>query len=218
MLKFPSDIDQSADVFLMYPVGFSVESTQRGVRKTASLNTAGAVSLPTPSEGISLNESGNWEETTGYQNFQGTVTANLGKAALDGLGDTGKVAFGKGKFVNDYASLSYGGSNFRTYTFTWDLIPDSLEEAQSISSIIKHIRTHSLPQYDGPVLNYPSMWKVYPAMRTQIGLFLKDCVITNFTVNYTPDGVLRRYKSGHPLSVNMQIEFKELYRAERGDV
>ena len=68
------------------------------------------------------------------------------------------------------------------------------------------------------LFNYPSMWKVFPALQTEVDLYLKDCVITNFTVNYSPDGVLRLYKTGHPVAVNMQIEFRELYRAEMADV
>ena len=62
------------------------------------------------------------------------------------------------------------------------------------------------------------MWVVYPAMNTNIGLFMKDCVITDMTVNYTPDGILRRFYSGHPVNVNLSISVKELYRADTRDV
>lgn len=222
MLEFPSDINKSDDIFLMYSVPFTVTPKQRGVNTLSTIDYTSAIALPTPSEGLSLNESGNWDEMVGYQSLEGFATSAIGKALTDSLGPAGKTTIGKGKFVNDYASLSFSGSNFRAYTFTWDLIPTSEKEAITIAEIIKKIRTNALPSYYGEDsigrLNYPNMWKVYPCMSTGIDLQLKDCVITNFTVNYTPDGVLRRYHSGHPLSVNMQIEFKELYRAQREDV
>lgn len=222
MPQFPSDISQLKDVFMMYPEDFKVETNSRGVNSKKISYTADRIALPTPAEGITLNESGEWEEMAGYQNLRGAATGAAGKAVMDGLGPAGKHTIGKGVFINDYASLSYSGSGFRTYSFSWDLIPSSESEARSIMEIIKLIRRNSLPDYnktgEGGRLSYPKMWKVYPAMNTEIDLFLKDCVITNFTVNYTPDGVLRLYNSGHPVSVNMQIEFKELYRAEVGDV
>jgi hypothetical protein len=221
-LSFPSDINSSKDIFLMYPVDFTVETTQRGVNSRKIPSTGDSVSLPTPAEGITLTETGQWEETAGYQNLSGAAIGAAGKAVMDGLGPAGKITVGKGKFINDYASLSYSGSNFRTYSFSWELLPSSLAEAQAIAEIIKVVRVNSLPNYSGADkagrLTYPKMWKVYPAMKTEIGLFLKDCVITSVTVNYTPDGVLRLFKSGHPVSVNLALEFQELYRAEKGDV
>jgi hypothetical protein len=124
----------------------------------------------------------------------------------------------KGKSINDYASLSYQGSNFRTFNFAWDLIPHSLQEAEKLAEIIKIIRKHSLPSYNSTIIDYPHLWDVTPLVSEGINVKLLDCVITNLTVNYTPEGVLRRFNSGHSTSVNLELEFKELYRASSDDI
>jgi hypothetical protein len=222
-LSFPKDIRNSNDVFLMYPTSFKVHRSSTDVRRKISIDQSSVIALPTPAEGISLSESGNWDEERAFQfdanaSDIGAAGKMIGlKTGIEQGGPIAKIGI-KGSFYNDYASQSYSGSNFRSYSFSWDLIPSSKVEAIAIVDIIKTIRKNSLPSYAKAFIEYPSMWRVYPAMNTEVGLFLKDCVITNFTVNYTPDGVLRRYISGHPVSVNMAIEFKELYRADRGDI
>jgi hypothetical protein len=222
-LSFPANIRSSEDVFLMYATELKVQRRGTGVFTNKTIDTASAIALPTPSEGLVLNESGNWEEAKGFQLSFNKSDAKAAAAMIafeKGTEAGGPVASfyqKKNGLVNDYASLAYDGSNFRTYTFAWDLIPSSETEARSLANIIKNIRSNSLPSYTGAIIDYPKMWKVLPA-GSSLGFYLQDCVISNFTVNYTPDGVLRRYHSGHPVSVNMSIEFRELYRASREDV
>ena len=218
MLSFPKDISSSADVFHMTPVGYHVQAGGHKVNK--NIDTAKSICLPTPSSGITLSEGGSWDETDSFQTF--SAASLLGKAVkktIENVGDIAKQAV-RGFVLNDYASLSYNGSNFRTYSFQWDLIPSSEIEAIEIAKIIQTIRYYSLPSYidNGYALTYPSMWRVYPAARTEMNILLKDCVIETLNVNYTPDGVLKQYNSGHPVSVSLELSFKELYRADRSDI
>jgi hypothetical protein len=218
-MKFPSDIDNgSHDMFIMIPVDFKVTTSGSLTQnRRTSPDSGNTIILPTPANGLELSEGGNWDETEGYINFAGGVLANVGKAISSQAGAASKH-INKGQFINDYASMTYTGSNFRTFSFEWDLIPESLSEAQEISNIISVIRQKTLPSYKQAMIEYPSMWKVFPAQNSEINLFMKDSVITNFTVNFTPDGILRTYTTGHPVAVNMKIDFKELYRASREDV
>jgi hypothetical protein len=222
-LIFPTDIASSDDLFVMYPTAYETTRRGSGIVVNKKIDPAGKINLPTPAQGLTLSESGNWDEMDGFQfdaNMSSAPDAISKLAAHTAFEQGGPLVklYNKGDFRNDYASLAYSGSNFRTYSFGWDLIPESQTEAENIAHIIKTIRRASLPKYNGTLISYPSMWRVYPAMYTKCDLWLTDCVITNFTVNYTPDGVLRRFTSGHPLSVNMAIEFKELYRADYEDV
>jgi len=221
MLRFPDDAENSETYFFMVPYKFTVSPSLNSATNSQNVrrdfNLSSRIVLPTPSSGISLNESGNWEETQGFQQFAQGTKANVLNKIKENFGNLAEHAF-KGQFINDYASLSYKGSNFRTFNFAWDLIPSSESEANEISSIIQTIRRNALPNYSSELLSYPSMWKVYPIANNPMGLALQDCVISNFTCNYTPEGVLRTFTSGHPTSVNVEIEFKELYRANRFDV
>ncbi len=221
-MQFPSDIDTGDhDVFVMYPVQFKV-TTDSNMAQKVNYSKGNEIVLPTPVSGIELSEGGEWEETVGYQRLGGGIFSAGFKEFQNQLGASAQV-LNKGNFINDYASMTYQGSNFRTYSFAWDLFPASLKEANDLSSIIKEIRRNTLPGYgsgENSIANieYPSMWKVFPAAKSKIDLYLKDCVITNFSVNYTPDGILRTFTSGHPLAINIKIDFKELYRADKGDI
>lgn len=220
-LTFPSDNDQgNKQSFIMWPVDYSVNYKYNLANKIKNSVTEDAIILPTPSGGLTLSESGQWEELEGFASLSKGLKTTMINKGLEQIGVLGQHAI-KGSFVNDYASLQYKGSEFRTYSFSWDLVPSSKEEALTITEIIKRIRENSLPDYgDGSVnqIKYPSMWKVHPVFSNEIRFYLKDCVISNFTVNYTPEGFLRIYNSGHATSLNLDIEFKELQRPTRGDV
>jgi len=229
-IRFPKENVLHENVFLMIPTKFKIRA-QKSLSEQYNMKipiSDGAIVLPTPSSGLSLSEAGNWDESEGYQHAltQSGATDAAIKATLkgvkDALGAAGNAAF-RGEFINDYASLAYQGSNFREFTFSWDLIPKSLEDAKIIQQIIQTIRYYSLPSYGGITTKrarvaFPYMWEVKPVLGNLDKTFIiKDAVITNFTTNYTPDGVLKTYNSNHPLSVNIEVSFKELYRATRAD-
>ena len=216
LLQFPSDVNTSEEAFIMTPYEFNVHISNTKQKVTRNTNKKSII-LPTPSGGLSLNESGNWDETEGFLDLASGLAGTFLKKTKEGAGTLGAHVV-KGQTINDYASLSYSGSNFRTYTFSWDLIPHSIEEAKELSEIIKTIRQYSLPNISGKTFKYPFMWKVSPCIQTGINLSILDCVISNFSVNYTPEGVLRMFSSGHSTSINMEIEFRELYRASSGDI
>ncbi len=229
-LRFPSESSEDkTNLFMMTPIQFLIR-TQKSMRQrqTKVPKSTLSVILPTPSSGINLAESGSWDESEGYQhnlNKKGLIdfaSKQTAKQVIESAGAAGKAAM-KGEFINDFAALAYQGSNFREFTFSWDLIPKSKSEAEMITKIIKHIRYFALPDYGNihnqkTTVDFPWMWDVKPALGNINNIFsMKDCVITNFTTNFTPEGVLKTYNSKHPLAVNMEISFKELYRATDSD-
>ncbi len=180
-------------------------------------NSALDIVLPAPTNGFTLNESGNWEEMEGLQSIGGDLIRNIASMAR-GIAGAASKHYKKGTFVNDYASLSYSGSEFRTWSFDWELMYNSAVEANTIYTIINSVRRLALPVYEGPEIQYPYMWKLFPIKKNAMGLYLKDCVITSVDVNYSPDGVMQLHTSNHPTKVALTIAFKELYRADRRDI
>ncbi len=230
-LQFPSEnTDNFVNSFIMTPVIFNVATNRntKNQRVGKFSKTTNTIILPTPSNGINLQESGSWDETDGYQHgmskqgLKDFFTKGLVKKAKEGAGPLGN-AMAKGVFINDYASLAYQGSNFREFTFNWVLIPKSVEEAEVISKIIKRVRFYSLPNYKATnqktaTIGFPWMWDVTPSAGNEHIFRIKDCVVTNININYTPEGVLKTYSSNHPIYVELEVTFKELYRATDGDV
>jgi hypothetical protein len=216
-LTFPKGAETNPNFFLMMPIKFQISLASNNASQRVNRSSLDPIILPTPSGGISLNESGTWDETTGFLDFASGLKSSVLKGIKTTLGTLADQAI-KGQFINDYASLSYQGSNFRTYSFNWELIPHSEEEAKTIYDIIQTVRKYSLPDVSGALIDYPYMWSVTATAAAGIDLQLQNCVISNLTVNYTPDGELKTYKGGYPTAVNLEIEFKELYRATRGDL
>lgn len=219
-LTFPLK-EESPDSFYMMPYEYKPGSST-GANKSIKVGGEG-VCLPTPSNGLVLSESGEWEESVGLTNLVGAGTHKLGSAIKETAGTAVFNSTSSGSFINDYASLSFNGMNFRTFSFEWNLIPSSAEEASRLVDIIKYIRQKTLPDYNqvGAVtgmVKYPYVWKVYPIVNNMVGFFMKDCAITNLIINYSPEEYYKTTVTGHPTSTTITIDFKELYRPNLEDV
>ena len=183
--------------------------------------------FPAPQSGFVLNESGNWEEMEGLQSTGGLVSQKALNSAKSMLGSAAHKLT-PGRFINDYASLAYSGSNFRTWSFNWEFTYPEKSEAETLFKIINKIRQLSLPEYSSGLPQYPYMWKLFPIKENVLGVYLKDCVITSVNVDYTPDGVMQLHvppirdakdaKETYPTKVALTLDFKELYRADRRDI
>lgn len=140
-----------------------------------------------------------------------------------------------GKILNPYKEQIFRGVNMRSFSFTWKLVPRSESEQIKIDNIIKALRYHALPNYSGTSafegeegntfnelsdrwLSVPRIFKlnwVYNNTNNEIKTLprIKPCVLTNVSVNYTPDGVWATHYSSQlgpaPVAYNLQLDFKE---------
>jgi hypothetical protein len=219
MLKFSTETNDS---FMMSPYTYNVQNNKSANKSPNVVRSSKAdesIILPTPSSGLTLTESGQWEDVAGLIDLGKGISQGVSKKVLEMTGPVMEHAQ-KGMFLNDYSSLAYRGSDFRQYSFSWTLIPKSEKESRIIADIIRTIRKNTLPDYytSNGFVKYPNMWAIFPTLNDKLEFYLQDCVITNFSVNYSPESILRTYKSGYPVSVEFSIEVKELYRANVNDI
>jgi hypothetical protein len=140
-----------------------------------------------------------------------------------------------GKVLNPYKEQIFRGVNMRNFSFTWKLVPRSESEQIKIDNIIKTLRYYALPNYSGTSafegeegntfnelsdrwLSVPRIFRlqwVYNEDKDEIKTLpkIKPCVLTNISVNYTPDGVWATHYSSKlgpsPIAYNLQLDFKE---------
>lgn len=151
---------------------------------------------------------------------------------ISGEGLTQGIA---GKVLNPYKEQIFRGVSMRNFSFTWKLVPRNKPEQARIDNIIKALRYHALPNYSGVSafegeegntfnelsdrwLSVPRIFNLswmYNEQNNEIKTLprIKPAVLTNITVNYTPDGVWATHYSSDmgpsPVAYNLQLDFKE---------
>lgn len=213
-LQFPINLTNRADVTqYTYFAARDKATNYNTIDETAKF--LGQIYLPLPRELIATYKS-NWEtKDLGIFGAHGDGESFLGQ-----IGNAGKNLGSKitnnmpivkdwmrdQSIPNPYKYVQWKGPEFRTFTFTYDLVATSGLEAEKLNEIIwtfkKYVHTSS-SAYDGS-MRQPPLWNILFADKTNESsnaitgattwpgnkfLFqLKDCAITSFEVDYTTKG------------------------------
>jgi len=172
----------------------------------------------------------------------GTQSAKLFGAYLarNFAGDISKtIAMDVGQAINPSETLAFEGVDLKSYTFDWDLYPESKEDSDRIKQIIKTLKRRILPTTSGGgfgesaagllkgfgldagvgegsaihrmFLRYPDA--VYINLigvdPTHFPQF-KPAMCTGMDVDYGAAGSMVIAKGGRPAAVNISLSFSEL--------
>lgn len=172
----------------------------------------------------------------------GTQSAKLFGAYLarNFAGDISKtIAMDAGQAVNPSETLAFEGVDLKSYTFDWDLYPESKEDSDRIKQIIKAIKRRILPTTSGggfgrsagnllagvgldkavgPGSAIHRMFLKYPdaVYINLIGVDpthfpqFKPAMCTGMDVDYGAAGSMVIAKGGRPAAVNISLSFSEL--------
>lgn len=139
---------------------------------------------------------------------------------------------GFGKIMNPYTEQVFNGVGMRQFSFDWKLVPRNSDETKAIKAIIKTIRSNALPDYNSRLglrgdqasndsgnlsdrwLTVPNIfrigWRTGDSNQPISSLpRLKPCVLTNVSVNYTPDAIWATYEGADPVAYSMTLNFTE---------
>lgn len=124
---------------------------------------------------------------------------------------------GTGMVVNPNLELLFRGPRLRTFRYSYKLTPRQKLEAEQIKGIIKLFKREMAVKRtpDGMFLTTPNVFKlkyIYKGNQPHPYLnVIKPCALTNFNVNYTPDGTYMTYADGGSMtSYQIDLEFSEL--------
>ena len=136
----------------------------------------------------------------------GNVTVNQLLARQDGV------------IFNPNKELLFNGVNLRTFNFSFKLMPRNKDESLQVERIIRSFKRNMAPVVGGSMTGYgflrtPSVFELQYMSGSRQHPFLhkfKQCFLENCTVNYTGDGFYATYKDGEPVSMILNLTFKEI--------
>lgn len=251
-IQFPSDLLNRKDIG-QYTY-LSCKDTKFDWQGKSKKTVLGAVYLPLPKE-LNVDYKSNWSSADGgagtlyIDSIKGISeafkTGSL-NAAINPMSETAGYMGAKkiaeaagavgarealenqlGRVLNPMKLLNWQTPDFRSFSFTWDLVPTAGQEAEDLNQIIywlkRYIHTPSAPSEI--TLQYPPLWDIHfvdssaGSINDGIGnkfLFTtKECAITNISVDYTSKGnVFHRTGTdgkGHhaPNGIRLSIQFTE---------
>ena len=160
------------------------------------------------------------------------MASKVGEAIQGGIGDITKTdiisyfagqAVGAniftratGKVINPNLELLFRGPQLRTFSYNYTFTPRDPDEARDIRAIIKHFKKNMAVQRSnsGLFLETPNIFELkyiysggdqHPFLNK-----IKKCALTNFNVDYTPDGSYMTYRDGSMTSYRVTMQFSEL--------
>lgn len=144
---------------------------------------------------------------------------NSPEAAALGLAygpNAGAISAGTGLAFNPRKEQVFKGVDFRTFQFDYQFFPRDAGEARNVLSIIREFKLHMHPEYKDTnkfLWIYPSEFDIayYTNGKENTAIHRHtSCVLTEMSVNYTPNGAFTTFEDGTPTQINIQLTFREL--------
>ena len=165
--------------------------------------------------------SGNWSGDSPNARAMGQGMAAFGLAGGVPGTNTGVVSAATGLAFNPRKEQVFKGVDFRTFQFDYQFFPRSQTEARNVLDIIKMFKLHMHPEFKDKnkfLYIYPSEFDIsYFTNGTENPALHKhtSCVLTEMSVNYTPNGQFTSFPDGTPTQINMQLTFRELAQLDK---
>ena len=172
------------------------------------------------------------------------IIKDMGKAAVGGFakkfaGTTAAQAVSRatGQILNPHKAMVYQGpGGFRTFSFTFILVPKSKDEAKEIFNIVKFFKKRMHPgtgagaginNLSSVTLTYPDEFEIkYYVNHKEVDgsdytkpLFkIHNCFMDSFGVDYSTSGLTSFTDDNQPLTTTMTLSFKETQLLTKKDI
>jgi hypothetical protein len=119
-----------------------------------------------------------------------------------------------GSIINPNMELLFDGVTIRSFKFSFKMTPRGKDEMEHVKSIIRHFKKSMTPSNNEDVyLSTPKIFELSYMKGNGPHPFLhkfKPCALTDCSVNYTGEANYATYQDGTPVSMVMDLGFKEL--------
>ncbi len=121
----------------------------------------------------------------------------------------------EGQIFNPNMELLFSGPTLRAFKFQFKMMPRNRDESNQVKSIIRTFKKNMAPKTSSGrlFLNTPNIFELRYRQGESDHSFLhkfKQCVLQDLAVNYTGEGNYATYDDGTPISMIMDLSFKEL--------
>ena len=161
----------------------------------------------------------------GISGLQGFVTRKLTASAAGILGanitPSQILARTQGEILNPNIELLFGGPTLRSFRFQYKMMPRNRDEGEQIKQIIRCFKRHMASKLgsgntedtENTFLRTPDVFELRYRQGAGEHKYLhkfKQCFLESINVNYTGEGVYSTYEDGTPVSMIMDLTFKEI--------
>ena len=163
----------------------------------------------------------------GVPGIKDITTKFLTSKAVGALGGNVSVnqllARQSGEIFNPNMELLFNGPTLRSFRFSFKMTPRSSAEAEQVKLIIRSFKRNMAPKTAAAAnksgsrgnffLKSPNIFELRYRSGNQDHPFLhkfKQCFLTDVSVNYTGEGVYATYEDATPVSMILDLSFKEL--------
>jgi len=120
-----------------------------------------------------------------------------------------------GEILNQNVELLFNGVTLRSFKFSFKFTPRGPKEAQQVGLIINTFKRNMAAKVgqDANFLGTPNVFELTYKRGASSHPFLhsfKQCVLTDMSVNYTGEGTYAVYDDSTPVSMVLELGFKEL--------
>ena len=218
-------------------VGVGVAATQApdATRSQKRLKTAIALHIPNQ---LQIRYGMQWsEEDTGMLAMAGAGGGEIAKAlqsagknsdvtgvgaaiisnlALSKAPNAAGASAALGLAANPKKEQVFKGVDFRTFQFEYQFFPRNETEAKNVMNIIQEFKYHMHPEFKDTnnfLYIYPSEFDImyYQGSEENKNIHRHtSCVLTEMSINYTPNGAFTTFNNGMPTQINVTLNFREL--------
>lgn len=137
----------------------------------------------------------------------GLAGATAGATVVESLGLKAGLA------INPHLAVLFKGVGLRTFAFQYKFVARNQQESNQLRDIIQKLNYHMHPDYFAGnfAFKYPDEFRIEFSQNRKDWLFnLKDCVMTDMTVNYNGEGMPLFFEDvGGPVSIDISMSFQE---------
>lgn len=115
--------------------------------------------------------------------------------------------------LNPRNEMLFNGMGFKSYSFTFTLVPYKEEDSKNIQKAIRAIQEASVPDLRGAkmFMEYPETWKIFFMDSNEYLVKVNECCCTRVDVNYSPNGsTYQTHPNNAPLAVELTLDFTEV--------
>ena len=236
LLQVPSNVqdgnavnygDSSMNTLVGAAAGMIGNVMTKGGDELAKLNKQGlSETLGNFGKGVKDDFTDRFKNSQGLgQAAQDFMNAKLTSSALGVFGGNVSaqqlLARQTGQIFNPNLELLFDAPTLRSFTFSFKMTPRSEQEAKQCKLIIRSFKQNMAPKANtesgidgtGIFLKTPNIFELRYRKGNRDHPFLhkfKQCFLTNFSVNYTAEGTHTTYDDATPVSMTMDMTFKEI--------
>ena len=158
----------------------------------------------------------------GTDGISGFITRKAASSAVGILGVNISpqqiLARTQGEILNPNMELLFGGPTLRSFRFSFKFVPRNRSEAREVMEIIRCFKMNMAPKVKGTsiantMMKTPNVFELRYKKGQTPHPFLnrfKQCFLETVSANYTADGTYATYDDGTPVSMTLDLSFKEI--------